>query len=83
MTSVAMVVGVIAIGVALVIGYLVVSNVMITLQTGLIASNDTVTNTSVKSVRTTIFAGFGLLAVGIIVMAAFALINVFNPGAGQ
>jgi len=30
------------------------------------------------SVQTTIFAGFGLIAVGIIVLAAFGLINIFK-----
>lgn len=30
------------------------------------------------SVQTTIFAGFGLIAVGVIVLAAFGLINVFR-----
>ena len=30
------------------------------------------------SVQTTIFAGFGLVAVGIIVLAAFGLINIFK-----
>jgi hypothetical protein len=35
-------------------------------------------NNSLASTQTTIFAGFGLLAVGIIVLAAFGLINVFQ-----
>jgi len=32
----------------------------------------------IASTQTTVFAGFGLLAVGIIVLAAFGLINVFK-----
>jgi hypothetical protein len=35
-------------------------------------------NVSLANTQTTIFAGFGLLAVGIIVLAAFGLINVFQ-----
>jgi hypothetical protein len=35
-------------------------------------------NVSLASTQTIIFAGFGLLAVGIIVMAAFGLINIFQ-----
>jgi len=34
--------------------------------------------TGITSAQTTVFAGFGLLAVGIIVLAAFGLINVFK-----
>jgi len=32
----------------------------------------------VNGTETTVFAGFGLIAVGIIVLAAFALINIFK-----
>ena len=35
-------------------------------------------STGTASVQSTIFAGFGLVAVGIIVLAAFGLINVFK-----
>jgi len=74
MVDVGMVVGVIAIGVALMVGYLVVAQVIRALP-----ATDSATNTSIQATKTTVFAGFGLLAVGIIVMAAFALISVFSP----
>jgi hypothetical protein len=35
-------------------------------------------STGLSSAQTTIFAGFGLLAVGVIVLAAFSLIKVFQ-----
>jgi len=35
-------------------------------------------NDATSSVQVTVFAGFGLVAVGIIVLAAFGLINVFK-----
>ena len=34
--------------------------------------------TGVDSTQSTVFAGFGLIAVGIIVLAAFGLINIFK-----
>jgi len=34
--------------------------------------------TGMNSTQTTVFAGFGLVAVGIIVLAAFGLINIFK-----
>jgi len=39
---------------------------------------DTSVSTGLESTQATVFAGFGLLAVGIIVLAAFGLINVFR-----
>jgi len=39
---------------------------------------DTTVSTALNSTQATVFAGFGLLAVGIIVLAAFGLINVFK-----
>jgi len=35
-------------------------------------------STGTSSVQVTVFAGFGLIAVGIIVLAAFGLINIFK-----
>jgi len=40
--------------------------------------NDTTYTDGVTSTQATVFAGFGLIAVGIIVLAAFGLINVFK-----
>lgn len=39
---------------------------------------DTSVSTGLNSTQATVFAGFGLIAVGIIVLAAFGLINVFR-----
>ena len=65
----------IGIGVVLMVGYLVVAQVRAALPTtGL---NESVI-TGMNSTQTTVFAGFGLIAVGIIVLAAFGLINVFR-----
>jgi hypothetical protein len=76
MTDINVVIAVIAIGVALMVGYLVIAQV-----TDALPVTDTATNTSIQSTKTTVFAGFGLLGVGIIVVAAFSLIRVFTPNA--
>ena len=73
MVNIGLVVGIIGIGITLMVGYLVIAQVVDALPTV-----DTATNTSIQSTKTTVFAGFGLLAVGIIVLAAFALIQVFR-----
>jgi uncharacterized membrane protein YGL010W len=70
-------IGAIGIGIVLMVGYLVIAQVRGSLTNGSIAI-DTATNTSILATQTTVFAGFGLLAVGIIVLAAFGLINVFQ-----
>jgi hypothetical protein len=68
-------IGAIGIGIVLMVGYLVISQV----NTSLLANSSSAQlNASVASTQTTVFAGFGLLAVGIIVLAAFGLINVFQ-----
>ena len=80
-------IGAIGIGVVLMVGYIVVSQVRGSLTTSGIqyqnesgdlvdASGDI--SSAQGSVQATVFAGFGLIAVGIIVLAAFGLINVFK-----
>ena len=82
-------IGAIGIGVVLMVGYLVVSQVRTALPTDLQyqvwngtdmiwvdASTDIAAG--LGSTQATVFAGFGLVAVGIIVLAAFGLINVFQ-----
>lgn len=71
--NVGMVVGIIAVGIALMIGYLVVYKVVDALPV-----TDSDTNASINSAKSTVFAGFGLVGVGIIVLAAFSLIQVFR-----
>jgi hypothetical protein len=68
-------IGAIGIGIVLMVGYLVVAQVRAALPTtGL--TNATIEG--MDSTQTTVFAGFGLIAVGIIVLAAFGLINIFK-----
>ena len=79
-------IGAIGIGVVLMVGYIVVSQVRAALPTDLQyqnASGDLVDASAdiasgLGSTQATVFAGFGLVAVGIIVLAAFGLINVFK-----
>lgn len=63
----------IGIGIVLMVGYLVVAQVKAALP--VVDANVTA---ALESTQATVFAGFGLLAVGIIVLAAFGLINVFK-----
>jgi len=57
------------------VGYLIVYNV----KTALVSGNiDNVTTQGINTAQTTIFAGFALVAVGIIVLAAFGLLSVFR-----
>jgi hypothetical protein len=68
----------IGIGVVVMVGYLVVYNVQaaLPLTSGTEAQNATLAG--IQSAQTTVFAGFALVAVGIIVLAAFGLISVFK-----
>jgi len=72
-------IGAIGIGVVLMVGYLVIAQVRAALPvsqlSAAVAGNVTA---GLDSTQTTVFAGFGLVAVGIIVMAAFGLINIFK-----
>lgn len=67
-------IGAIGIGVVLMVGYIVIAQVQAALPT---STNINVTN-GIASTTSTVFAGFGLIAVGIIVLAAFGLINIFK-----
>ena len=83
-------IGAIGIGVVLMVGYIVIAQV----RGSLTASNiqyqewngsdnvyvDASGNISAgqDATQATVFAGFGLIAVGIIVLAAFGLINIFQ-----
>ncbi len=66
-------IGAIGIGVVLMVGYLVIVQVRAALPT-----QDNATEAALTSTQATVFAGFGLIAVGIIVLAAFGLISVFK-----
>lgn len=82
-------VGAIGIGIILMVGYIVVSQVRVALPTSLqyyewngtenvLVDASANMSSSLGATQATVFAGFGLVAVGIIVLAAFGLINVFR-----
>ncbi|MCH7902817.1 hypothetical protein IIC68_03620 [archaeon] len=93
-------IGAIGIGIVLMIGFLVISQVRTALPTpqvtnvclgrvgsdpdclGLDNTSATIDNagfvTGTAATQATVFAGFSLVAVGIIVLAAFGLINIFK-----
>lgn len=68
-------VGAIGIGVTVMVGYLVVAQVKSSLNS---STTDATAQKGMTDAQTTIFAGFGLIAVGIIVLAAYGLISVFS-----
>jgi hypothetical protein len=68
-------IGAIGIGVVLMVGYLVIAKIKTALPT---ADLDTATQTGINSAQTTVYAGFALIAVGIIILAAFGLISIFK-----
>lgn len=67
-------IGAIGIGVVLMVGYIVIAQV----KTALPDQEDGNVTEALENTQRTVFAGFGLIAVGIIVLAAFGLINVFQ-----
>ena len=71
-------VGAIGIGVTVMVGYLVVAQVRGALNDTSLTALGNSTNAAMTSAETTVFAGFGLIAVGIIVLAAYGLISVFS-----
>lgn len=72
-------IGAIGIGIVLMVGYLVIAQVNSGIVSGLgTTAEDNATKESISGTQTTVFAGFGLIAVGIIVLAAFGLINIFR-----
>jgi hypothetical protein len=69
----------IGIGIVVMVGYLVIAQVRSALPTsGLSAAVAGNVTAGLDSTQTTVFAGFGLVAVGIIVLAAFGLIQIFQ-----
>jgi len=71
-------IGAIGIGIVLMVGYLVIAQVAGSLTESLDATEDNETITSVENTQGVVFAGFSLVAVGIIVLAAFGLIQIFK-----
>lgn len=68
-------VGAIGIGIVLMVGYLVIAQVREALPDDSLDSN---TTDAMDATQSTVFAGFSLVAVGIIVLAAFGLIKIFQ-----
>ena len=72
----------IGIGIVLMVGYLVIAQVRsaLVINNSTISDNGAVANitSGLASTQSTVFAGFGLVAVGIIVLAAFGLIQIFQ-----
>lgn len=68
-------IGAIGIGIVLMVGYLVIAQVRAALPT---AGLDNATADGMDATASTVYAGFGLVGVGIIVLAAFGLINIFK-----
>jgi len=75
-----MVIGALGIGIVLMVGYLVIAQVQEVLpeMTSTAVANISDVTSSMVGTQTTVFAGFGLISVGIIVMAAFGLVNIFK-----
>ena len=67
-------IGAVGIGVVLVIGFVVIAQAKEALP-DVVEGNIT---TAMNSAQSTIFAGFGLIAVGIIVLAGFGMISLFK-----
>jgi len=78
MAFMAIAIGAIGVAVAVMIGYLIVGQVQSLMPTG--AAGSSVANASLAAdqATATIFAGFSLVAIGVIVVAAFGLISVFK-----
>lgn len=69
----------IGIGIVVMVGYLVIAQVRGALPTdSLDAEVSEQVNDSLDSAQATVFAGFALVSVGIIVLAAFGMISVFQ-----
>ena len=71
-------IGAVGIAVVLFIGYLVIAQARSIMAPSLASLNDSNFTASVQSTQSTVIAGFGLLAVGILVLAAFGLINIWK-----
>jgi len=69
----------IGIGIVVMVGYLVIAQVRSALPTSTLSASVLGNVTAgLDSTQATVFAGFGLVAVGIIVLAAFGLIQIFQ-----
>jgi len=73
-------IGAIGIGIVLMVGYLVIAQVAGSLTDSLDATDSTDNDTinAVADTTSVVYSGFALIAVGIIVLSAFGLIQIFK-----
>jgi len=74
-------IGAVGIGIVLMVGYLIIAQVKASLvgaTAGLNVNESRNISNAMRQTQNTVFAGFALIAVGIIVLAAFGLINIFQ-----
>jgi hypothetical protein len=74
-------IGAIGIGIVLMVGYLIIAQVKaaLTSSTSGLGTEELANITkAMTNTQNTVFAGFAFIAVGIIVLAAFGLINIFQ-----
>ncbi len=70
--------GAVAIGILLVIGYVVIANARGAMPAETATNGVANVTAALDASQTTVFAGFALIAVGIIVMAAFGIISIWG-----
>lgn len=70
----------IAIGTVVMVGYYLVSKIGSSIPTPTYANGttDTVAQTGIDNAKNTVFSGFSLITVGVIVLAAFGIIAIFS-----
>lgn len=71
-------IGAIAIGVILMVGFLVMAQVRSMMPSDEMLGNDTNFTASLESSQAIIISGFGLLAIGILVLVGFGLVTLFK-----
>jgi hypothetical protein len=70
----------IAIGTVVMVGYYLVSKISASIPTPTLSngSTDTTAQTGIDNAKNTVFSGFSLITVGVIVLAAFGIIAIFS-----
>jgi len=71
-------IGAIGIGILLVIAYVVVANARGAMPAETAGNGVANITTALNSAQSTVFAGFAILAVGVIVLGAFGIINLWK-----
>jgi len=70
-------IGAIAIGVILIVAFLVIAQVRF-LMPSAAEINDSNFSTGLENTQATVIAGFGLIAIGVLVVGAFGIVNIFR-----